>query len=749
MSGEGNSGEIHALAGPVRDWFEGAFPGGPTEAQRLAWPLIASGEHLLLISPTGTGKTLAAFLAIIDEMHREHAAGTLTPGLRCVYVSPLRSLGYDIERNLAEPLEAIRRASGWDTSPVTVGVRTGDTTAAARRKLRDQPPHLLITTPESLSLMLSQSAWHEHWRGVRQLIVDEVHALMPTKRGADLAVSLERLSARADRDPSRVGLSATCRPPEPVARFLVGPGRACRVVEAAPPAGSPPTVVEVESLLKPDEATHRGLSYRRLLRRLGRELRRNRTTVVFANTRAFAEQITHDLRRSHAESPDAIAAHHSALDAGRRRAVEEALRGGELKAVVTSTSLELGVDIGSADLSVQVGLPGSVSRCIQRVGRSGHRWGVASRGLLLASSAAELAGAVVTAGATRQGRVEPLRSIRAPLDVLCQQLIGMACGGRVGCRRRLRPDPTRRPDGRPDPRRLRRLPRLPGRRPRRARRGVRARARRRAARELAADLASAGPVRGPQSPRDALVLGQRRDDHLRGVGPRRGRREARSARSRGPTPSGCRPATASCSTAVPWSSAAWRAWSCRRGRPAASRTCPAGRATARACRASWRSTSPGSARTRRSPWPTAPRPSVPGSSRPTTSTPESAAVLEALFEAQEQFSEVPAPGTLARRGIARRGRRLDLHLPRPPEPGGLRGPGPRDRRTARPPVRPRPGADRRRPRLVDPTPRGGPPAGRTRSSRSSRPRGSPTTCSKGSTAATCWRGGSATSPARR
>ena len=432
MPGEGCTGDNNALAGPVRDWFGGAFPGGPTEAQRLAWPLIASGAHLLLISPTGTGKTLAAFLAIIDEMHREHAAGRLTTGLRCVYISPLRSLGYDIERNLATPLEAIRRASGWDASPVIVGVRTGDTTAAGRRRLRDKPPHILITTPESLSLMLSQTSWHAHWRGVRQLIVDEVHALMPTKRGADLAVSLERLSARADRDPSRVGLSATCRPPDPVTRFLVGPGRTCRVVEAAPPAGSASTVVEVASLMKPDETTHRGLSYRRLLRRLTRELRRNRTTVIFANTRAFAEQITHDLRQSHPESPDAIAAHHSSLDAGRRRAVEEALRCGELKAVVTSTSLELGVDIGSADLTVQIGLPGSVSRCIQRVGRSGHRWGVASRGLLLASNAAELAGAVVTARATRQGRVEPLRSIRVPLDVLCQQLIGMACGDEWG-----------------------------------------------------------------------------------------------------------------------------------------------------------------------------------------------------------------------------------------------------------------------------------------------------------------------------
>lgn len=227
--------EHTALTGPVRDWFAATFPGGPTPAQSLAWPPISAGENLLLISPTGTGKTLAAFLAILDRLFREHASGTLADGLHCVYVSPLRSLGYDIERNLAEPLDAIRRALGLGESPVRIGVRTGDTSAYRRRKLREKPPHLLITTPESLSLLLSQEAWHGHWRGVRHLIVDEVHAVVPTKRGADLAVSLERMAAKAGSDPCRIGLSATCRPPEPVARFLVGPSRTCRVVEAPLP----------------------------------------------------------------------------------------------------------------------------------------------------------------------------------------------------------------------------------------------------------------------------------------------------------------------------------------------------------------------------------------------------------------------------------------------------------------------------------------------------------------------------------
>ena len=420
------------LCGPVRAWFSAAFPEGPTPAQVLAWPFIAAGEHVLLVSPTGTGKTLAAFLSILDRLFRAHESGTLAPGLRCVYVSPLRSLNYDIERNLNTPLEGIRERLGCEKGPVRVGVRTGDTSAYQRRRLRDQPPHVLITTPESLSLLLSQSSWLAHWRGVEHIVVDEVHALAQTKRGADLAVSLERLAGHAKCEPIRIGLSATCRDDDAAARFLVGPSRSCRVVRAAPPPGTPATEIKVQSLIRHDEAPHRGLSYRRLLRRLKRTIFRNRTTVIFANTRAFAEKLTHDLRHECAcgtAAEWAVAAHHSALDAARRREIERALRGGELRAVVTSTSLELGVDIGTADVTVQVGLPGGVARCVQRVGRSGHRRGAGSRGLLLAATPAELAGAIITARAALAGRVEPLRMICAPLDVVCQQLVSMACAG--------------------------------------------------------------------------------------------------------------------------------------------------------------------------------------------------------------------------------------------------------------------------------------------------------------------------------
>ena len=455
---------VALFSGPVRGWFEAAFPDGPTPAQTLAWPFIAGGENVLLVSPTGTGKTLAAFLAILDRLFRAYEANALAPGLRCVYVSPLRSLNYDIERNLAEPLAGIARRLELEDGPVRVGVRTGDTSAYERRKLRDHPPHVLITTPESLSLLLSQDGWRPHWRTVEHLIVDEVHALAPTKRGADLAVSLERVAALAENDPGRVGLSATCRLDGTITRFLVGASRSCRVIEAPLPSGTPPVEIAVESLIKSGEAAHRGLTYRRLMRRLRQVIGSNRTTVVFANTRAFAEKITHDLRgmggeewgvgssrrgvekaqgkatghsgdlsqsQATAGNPEdpVIAAHHSALDAQRRRSIEAGLKSGLVRAVVTSTSLELGVDIGTADLTVQVGLPGGVSRCLQRVGRSGHRRGVGSRGLLLAATPGELVGALVTARAARAGRVEPIRGVSAPLDVVCQQIVGMACAG--------------------------------------------------------------------------------------------------------------------------------------------------------------------------------------------------------------------------------------------------------------------------------------------------------------------------------
>lgn len=427
---------LEVMSECVSGWFQETYPSGPTPAQSLGWPAIAAGRHTLLVSPTGSGKTLAAFLAILDKLLREWSERRLERGLRCVYISPLRSLGYDIERNLKDPLEAISRRMGLDKSPIAVGVRTGDSSAHHRRRVFDWMPHILITTPESLSLLLSQTKWMPHWRSVDHILVDEIHSLMPTKRGGDLMCSVERLSAQANLDPVRIGLSATCRPARPVGDFLVGPARACEVIEAPAPTNSPDLELRIGSLLRSGEAQHRGLSYRRLLRRVRVSVESNRTTIVFANTRALTEKMTHDLRqgggrprREQAEEspPISIAAHHSALDANRRRQVEADLKAGSLRGVITSTSLELGVDIGSADLTIQIGLPGSVSRYLQRIGRAGHSRDAVTRGIILAAGPAEIAGAIVTSEAAYEGRIEPLRAILAPLDVLCQQLIGMAC----------------------------------------------------------------------------------------------------------------------------------------------------------------------------------------------------------------------------------------------------------------------------------------------------------------------------------
>ena len=514
---------LEPLSAPVRGWFAHRFPAGPTPAQQAAWPAIAAGRHTLLIAPTGTGKTLAGFLAILDQLVRDHAAGPLPDALRCVYISPLRSLGHDIERNLATPLEGIRQSLGLPESPIRVAVRNGDTSPYHRGKQRQKPPHLLITTPESLSLLLSQPAWITHFASVRHIIVDEIHALVPTKRGADLAVSLERLAAAAQSDPCRIGLSATCRPPEPVARFLVGPTRPCTILQPPPPPSQKRPDLEVASLIQADEEPHRGLTYRRLLRRLDSEIDAGRTTVIFANTRAFTEKLTHDLRHARPDAPESIAAHHSALDASRRREVESALRDGSLRAVVTSTSLELGIDIGTADRTILVGLPGGVARCLQRVGRSGHQVGATSRGLLLAATPAELAGAIVTAAQAKAARVEPLRPIELPLDVLCQQLVGMACAGECDVDSDPGPLPPHRPLRQPETRRPQRLPRLPPRRPRRPPGAFEPEPGARPPLHLPPPLAKPRPLRHPLPPRRPLVPRQRRHHQFGGIrpGPRR------------------------------------------------------------------------------------------------------------------------------------------------------------------------------------------------------------------------------------
>jgi ATP-dependent Lhr-like helicase len=405
-----------ALQPDLARWFKGRFRHF-APAQRLAVPEILADRSVLLSSPTGSGKTLAAFLAVFDHLGKLHAAGETPTGVVAVYVSPLRALAYDLRKNLQQPLDEL----GW--SWVRVGARTGDTTAKERAAQRRKPPHILVTTPESLTLLLSQSGWLAALRSVRFLIVDELHALAENKRGALLMVGAERLQEVCAAPPVRIGLSATVAPLETVAEFLVGPGRPCEVIAVTERKQAH---IEVFSPLRENAYPPAGYTASRVLRELGHLLAKQRTTLIFTNTRSGAESIGLRLKQLLPELSELIEVHHASLDRAVRLEVEDRLKRGELRAVVCSTSLEMGIDIGAIDLVVMVSAPKGVARALQRIGRSGHSLGKTSRGLLVASNINDLAECAVTARMMEQRTLEPVRIHDDPLDVLAQTLVGLA-----------------------------------------------------------------------------------------------------------------------------------------------------------------------------------------------------------------------------------------------------------------------------------------------------------------------------------
>jgi ATP-dependent Lhr-like helicase len=398
------------LSPPVRTWFLQRFE-QPTPCQRQAWPASAAGNNLLLCAPTGSGKTLAAFLPILDHLLTQAGRGT-----SCLYVAPQKALAVDVRRNLRSYLAELRRAH--PTPRPRIGVRSGDTSPRVRRRLRLRPPDILLTTPESLAVLLAQPADLLRLATVRWLIVDEIHAVAGTKRGADLSLSLERLEDATLHSVQRIGLSATCAPRTEVARFLVGASRPCTVVSIAEERA-----LDLDIELLPEGP--RGL-LQRLVDRLEPELQRHATTLIFTNARGLAERLTWALRRRFPDLAEQIAVHHSSLAPLRRRLVERRLKSGRLRTVVSSTSLELGVDIGTVELVVLVHPPGGAVRLLQRLGRSGHGPGQVRRGLVLTTSPGELLHAAVTGAASRTGQIEPLHLPEYPLDVLCQHLVGMA-----------------------------------------------------------------------------------------------------------------------------------------------------------------------------------------------------------------------------------------------------------------------------------------------------------------------------------
>ncbi|WP_395638875.1 ATP-dependent helicase, partial [Pseudolysinimonas sp.] len=464
----------------TREWFTGAFP-EPTPAQAGAWEAISSGRHALVVAPTGSGKTLSAFLWSLDRLASSPKPDDPQQRTRVLYISPLKALGVDVERNLRAPLVGISatgRRIGQDVPPITVGVRSGDTTSADRRLLQREPPDILITTPESLYLMLTSAA-RETLTGIETVIVDEIHAVAASKRGAHLAVTLERLDALLDKPVQRIGLSATVRPIEEVARFL---GGQAPVVIVQPPAAKTfdlRVVVPVEDMTElgvrstdpvtpgPGEPEETGLQsagsiWPHVDRAIVEQVLEHRSTIVFANSRRLAERITASMNEIYAEmlepvpvsgssaaaggvsrprtadvpaqmmgqsgatsgaEPLLARAHHGSVSKEQRAEIEDALKSGRLRCVVATSSLELGIDMGAVDLVVQVETPPSVASGLQRVGRAGHQVGEISKGVLFPKHRADLLGTTVVSERMRTGLIEAISVPQNPLDILAQQTV--------------------------------------------------------------------------------------------------------------------------------------------------------------------------------------------------------------------------------------------------------------------------------------------------------------------------------------
>ena len=409
----------------VAAWFAGQFD-APTPAQAQAWPAIQAGEHVLVAAPTGSGKTLAAFLAAIDTLVRQGVEGRLEDTTQIVYVSPLKALSNDIEKNLKAPLAGIRealRAQGLPDVEIRTLVRTGDTPQSERTKMHRQPPHILVTTPELLYILLTSEFGRTMLSTARTVIVDEIHALAPNKRGAHLALSLERLTALCGDRLLRVGLSATQKPIEDIAHFLVGAGKpglagpGCKIIDTGHRRARD---LAIELPPSPLEAVMAGEVREQVHDRLSELINAHRTTLIFVNTRRLAERTARAL--SERLGTDRITAHHGSMSKEHRRDAEHRLKQGELKALVATASLELGIDIGDVDLVCQLGSPRSIASFLQRVGRSGHAVKGLPKGRLFPFSRDDLAECAALLDSVRRGELDRLAVQDQPLDVLAQQI---------------------------------------------------------------------------------------------------------------------------------------------------------------------------------------------------------------------------------------------------------------------------------------------------------------------------------------
>ena len=406
----------------VAAWFEERFPEGPTASQEQGWPHIAAGEHTLIAAPTGSGKTLAGFLACIDSLYCAAARGEPLHGeTRVVYVSPLKALAVDIQQNLERPLREIAAVAtrlGLQAADVRAEVRTGDTPPSVRAAMVKRPPQILVTTPESLYLLVTAERTRAMLRTVRTVIVDEIHAVARDKRGSHLALTLERLARLCPERPQRVGLSATQRPIDTIARFLVGEGAECSVVDTGHQRALDLAIElpeeELGAVASREQMTD-------VLERIAAHVQQHRTTIVFVNTRRLSERVAHLLAERLGD--DVVAAHHGSLSKERRLRVETRLRAGELRALVATASLELGIDIGPVELVCQIASPRSIATFLQRVGRSGHSRGGTPKGRLYPLTRDELVECCALLAAVRAGGLDALHPPQMPLDILAQQIV--------------------------------------------------------------------------------------------------------------------------------------------------------------------------------------------------------------------------------------------------------------------------------------------------------------------------------------
>jgi ATP-dependent Lhr-like helicase len=411
----------------VSAWFEQQFPAGATPAQAKAWPAIAAGRHTLIAAPTGSGKTLAAFLAGIDALVREGLETGLSDETHIVYVSPLKALSNDVQRNLEIPLVGIGaqlEQMGLPRLAIRTWVRTGDTPPGERQKMHKRPPHIVVTTPESLYILLGSASGRAMLKTTRRVIVDEIHAVAPTKRGAHLALSLERLAALCGDKLQRIGLSATQNPIESIAHLLVGAapdGRPRAEVAIVDSGHHRRRDLAIEVPPAPLEGVMSGETWLQVYDRLTRLIQEHGTTLVFVNTRRMAERVARQLADRLGE--EAVTAHHGSMAKEHRLDAEQRLKKGALKALVATASLELGIDIGDVDLVCQLGSPRSIASFLQRVGRSGHSVGGLPKGRLFPQSRDDLVECTALLDSVRRGELDRLTLPDKPLDVLAQQIV--------------------------------------------------------------------------------------------------------------------------------------------------------------------------------------------------------------------------------------------------------------------------------------------------------------------------------------